>query len=67
LLPRLEVAQNRNRERPGKDVFETWRHLDAVARAETPRVGLWLDTSDQTAEESAAEIFKRAWQEAVIS
>jgi hypothetical protein len=47
-------------------VFEAWHHLDAVARSETPRVGLWLDTSNQTAEESAAEILKRAWQEAVI-
>jgi chloramphenicol 3-O-phosphotransferase len=67
LVPRLEVVQQRNRERPGKDVFETWRHLDAVARSETPRVGLWLDTSDQTAEESAAEIMNRAWQAAVIA
>jgi cytidylate kinase len=66
LVPRLEVVQKRNRERPGKDVFEAWRHLDAVTRSETPRIGLWLDTSDQTAEESAAVILKRAWQEAVI-
>src|SRR5262245_28613272 len=50
LVPRLAVVRARNRERPGKDVFEAWRHLDAVARAETPRIGLWLDTSDQTAE-----------------
>ena len=67
LVPRVEVVQQRNRERSRKDVFETWRHLDAVARSQTPRVGLWLDTSDQTAEESAAEIMKRAWQEAVIA
>ena len=66
LVPRLEVVQKRNRERPHKDVFETWRHLDTVTRSETPRIGLWLDTSDQTAERSAAEILKRAWQEAVI-
>lgn len=66
LVPRLEIVRKRNRERPGKDVFETWQHLDAVARTETPRVGLWLDTSDQTAEESAAEILRRAWHEAVV-
>jgi hypothetical protein len=65
LLVRV-VVQKRNRERPRKDVFETWRHRDAVASAETPRVGLWLDTSDQTAEESAAEIVRRTWLEAVI-
>ena len=33
----------------------------------TPRIGLWLDTSDQTAEESAGEIMKRGWPEAVIA
>src|SRR5262245_31855734 len=66
LTPRLEVVRARNRERPDKDVFEAWRHLDAVARQETPRVGLWLDTSDQKAEESAAEILRRAWQEGVV-
>jgi hypothetical protein len=53
----------RNRGRPGKDVFEAWKHLDTVAREETPRVGLWLDTSDQTPEESAAEVLRRAWSE----
>jgi len=67
LVPRLDVVQRRNRERPGKDVFATWRHLDAIARTETPRVGLWLDTSEQTPEESAAEILDRAWQEAIIA
>ena len=66
LTPRLDVVRARNRERPNKDVFEAWRHLDAVAREETPRVGLWLDTSDQSAEESAAEILGRAWHEGVV-
>jgi len=66
LVPRLDIVRKRNQERPHKDVFEAWQHLDAITRAETPRVGLWLDTSDQTAEESAAEILDRAWQEAVI-
>jgi chloramphenicol 3-O-phosphotransferase len=63
LTPSLEVLRERNRGRPGKDVFEAWRHLDAVARGETPRVGLWLDTSRQSAEESAQEILRRAWSE----
>jgi cytidylate kinase len=66
LLPRLEVVRARNRERPNKDVFEAWRHLDAVARDETPRVGLRLDTSDQTPEETADEILRRAWREGVV-
>jgi adenylate kinase family enzyme len=67
LLPRLDVVRERNRQRPNKDVFEVWRHLDAVARAETPRIGLRLDTSDQTAEESAEEILRRAWREGVVA
>ena len=67
LTPRLEAVRERNRQRPNKDVFEAWRHLDAVAREETPRVGLWLDTSEQSAEESAAEILRRAWHEGIVS
>ena len=66
LVPDLDAVRARNRERPNKDVFEAWRHLDAVARAETPRVGLWLDTSKQTAQESADEILRRAWSEARV-
>jgi cytidylate kinase len=66
LVPRLEVVRARNRERPNKDVFEAWRHLDEVAREETPRVGLWLDTSEQTAEESAEEVIRRAWHEGIV-
>ncbi len=29
-------------------------------------MGLWLDTSNQTAEETADEIMRRAWNEALI-
>jgi adenylylsulfate kinase-like enzyme len=66
LTPSLDAVRERNRQRPGKDVFEAWRHLDAVARRETPRLGLWLDTSRQTAEESADEILRRVWAEATV-
>jgi chloramphenicol 3-O-phosphotransferase len=66
LTPTLDAVRERNRRRPNKDVFDAWQHLDAVARRETPRVGLWLDTSAQTADESADEILRRAWTEAVV-
>jgi chloramphenicol 3-O-phosphotransferase len=66
LVPRLDVVRSRNRGRPQKDVFDAWQHLDAIARAETPRVGLWLDTSAQTADESAAQILER-WRDAVVA
>lgn len=49
------------------DVLATWSHLDAVAREEPPRLGLWLDTSRQPAEESADEILRRAWIEAIAA
>lgn len=39
--------------------------LDAAFRADTPRIGLWLDTSEQTAEQTVDEIVARA-DEAVV-
>jgi tRNA uridine 5-carbamoylmethylation protein Kti12 len=66
LLPSLEVIRHRNAERLNKDVFQTWNHLDEVARGQTPRVGLRLDTSDQTPEESLDEILRRIWTEGAI-
>jgi predicted kinase len=40
--------------------------LDEALRRETPRIGLWLDTSSQTPAETADEILDRAWTEALI-
>ena len=59
LLPRLEVVEQRDRAREEKHVFEIWAHLDEVARTETPKQGLWLDSSDMTAEETVDEILRR--------
>ena len=39
--------------------------LDAALRAETPRIGLWLDSTDQTPQQTAAEILRRAAEAAV--
>jgi chloramphenicol 3-O-phosphotransferase len=66
LLPRLEVVQRRNAERPNKNVFEAWKHLHDVTIRETPRLGLWLDTSEQTPEESTRAILTRVWEEGEI-
>jgi chloramphenicol 3-O-phosphotransferase len=66
LLPRLDVVQRRNAQRPNKNVFEAWKHLHDVAVRETPRLGLWLDTSEQTPEESARTILTRVWEEGEI-
>ncbi|MET7966161.1 AAA family ATPase [Micromonospora sp. NPDC005305] len=62
LAPRADVVAARERDRP-KQGYGGWpvADLDADFRATTPRVGLWLDTSAQTPEETVDEILARAW------
>jgi len=55
LAPQREVVAQRDADRD-KQVFDRWHHLDEELRRELPGVGLWLDTSDLTAEETVAEI-----------
>ena len=59
LVPRPDVVRKREMSRK-KHVFDRWAHLDDVMRRETPRLGLWLDTSAQTLEETVEEILRRA-------
>lgn len=62
LVPRPDVVSRREAERaktayrPGSWTVEG---LDKALRAETPRIGLWLDTSDQTPDETVDEILRR--------
>jgi predicted kinase len=67
LAPRPEAVAERERTR-SKDAHDEWTImlLDKVLREETPRLGLWLDTSEQTPEETVAEILDRAWTEARV-
>jgi len=60
LAPSAAEAARRDRER-GKTGYADWsvEDLDAGLRAETPRIGLWLDTSDQTPEETVDTILAR--------
>ena len=37
-------------------MFEIWKHLDEVARTETPKQGLWLDSSDMSAAVSSHQL-----------
>ena len=55
-------------ERRGKTAYDRWaiEQLDTVLRHQTPRLGLWLDTSSQTPAETADEILSRAWAEARV-
>jgi predicted kinase len=66
LDPAIDVLQERYRGRPGGGYTDslTPEGLKAAV-ARTPRVGLWLDTSGQTVEESAAEILGRLDEAAV--
>lgn len=67
LAPSPEVVAARERERAKKG-YGDWpvADFDAGFRADTPRIGLWLDSSAQTPEETVAEILGRAWSEGRI-
>ena len=67
LAPRPDVVERRDSERPEKQVFHIWGHLDEALRKETPQVGLWIDSSDQSAEETVDEIMQRAWPAAQLA
>jgi cytidylate kinase len=49
LTPQISVIADREQYR-GKTAYATWAitQLDDILRKETPRLGLWLDTSSQT-------------------
>ncbi|MGW5516990.1 AAA family ATPase [Nocardia africana] len=61
LTPRPAAVARREagRDKKAYGVF-TVEQLDTVLRAETPRIGLWLDTTDLTVEETVEEILARA-------
>ena len=62
LAPRVDVVATREQAR-AKTAYQpdgpTPADLDAFIRSETPRIGLWLDTSVQTPDESVDEILRR--------
>lgn len=61
LAPRPEVVAAREEGRAKKAYGPyTVEDLDQGLRDETPRIGLWLDTSDQTVAETVDEILRSA-------
>jgi hypothetical protein len=60
LAPSPSVVSRREQARP-KQGYGAWTvaALDDSLRRDTPRRGLWLDTSDQTPEETVTEILAR--------
>ena len=61
LVPRPEVVLRRAENRDKVSGYGDWtvEALDEMLRA-TPRIGLWLDTSEQTAEETVEDVWRRA-------
>ena len=73
LAPSADVVRRRDEARQtarGKVAYkpggDTVADLDAYLRRETPRIGLWLDTSEQTVEQTVEEILARAPGEAAV-
>lgn len=67
LNPSIEAIQDRYNQRPGGGYTATLTPevlKGAVAR--TDRIGLWLDTSDQTAAQTAEEVLVRLHQAEVV-
>lgn len=67
LCPRPEVVAQREAAR-NKKGYGDWEvaEFDSLFRRETPGIGLWIDSSDQTPEQTVEEILTRAWTEAQI-
>ena len=61
LAPRAGVVVDRERAR-SKDSYQRWtvEHLDHGLRHDTPRLGLWLDTSELTPDQTVDEILRRS-------
>jgi chloramphenicol 3-O-phosphotransferase len=70
LAPRPEVVAEREGARAKvayRDGAAAIEELDRAVRQETPRLGLWLDTSHQTPEQTVDEIVERALGEGRIT
>ncbi|GAA3183257.1 MULTISPECIES: AAA family ATPase [Streptomyces] len=68
LAPDPDVVARREEKRSKTGYGPDWRpkDLDKVLRESTPRIGLWLDTSHRTVDETVDEILRRAWGEGAV-
>ncbi len=69
LAPRAEVVSAREnaRHKTGYGGDLTPEILDRGLQMDTGRLGLWLDTSEQTPSETVDAILQRAWNEGRIA
>ncbi|MCP2261031.1 Chloramphenicol 3-O-phosphotransferase [Streptoalloteichus tenebrarius] len=56
--PAAVVGRERDRAKTGYDIWSI-EALDAVLRERTPKLGLWLDTSEMTPDEVVREVLAR--------
>ena len=66
LTPSLDSVRVREAGR-GTHLHEAWGWMDDEIRTGTPRLGLWIDSSAQTAEQTVDEIMRRVWDEGVVA
>ncbi|WP_152397161.1 DinB family protein [Paenibacillus guangzhouensis] len=68
LTPNQEAVLSREAARPKKG-YGRWtvQALDQSLRHETARIGLWIDSSDLSAEETVEQIWERVWHEGRVS
>jgi len=67
LAPRADVVAKREAER-NKTGYGNWTiaDLEISLRTDTPKIGLWIDSSTQSPQETVDEILRRAWTEAKV-
>ena len=66
LAPGVDVALARDRARPEKTVAHRWTHLDGRMRLELGGVGLWVDSAEQTAEETVETVLRERARAAIM-
>jgi predicted kinase len=73
LAPRAEVVEQRDAARRAARSKVAYKPgdlgvaaLDGVLRTQTPRIGLWIDTSEQTVEQTVQEVLARLATDAVV-
>lgn len=65
VVPRPDAVRARERGR-GTRLWEQWAWLGEEIESRTQRIGLWLDSSEQTPMQTVEAILARGWTEGVV-
>jgi chloramphenicol 3-O-phosphotransferase len=67
LAPNQEAVASREANRPKKG-YGLWTvsELDRGLHEDTPKIGMWIDSSRLTAEETVEQIWQKGWTEALV-